>query len=66
VARAGCTVLFGGKTIGRVTSGGPSPSLGKSIGLAYVPPEVAEPGSEFQVVVRDRTLRARVVDTPFV
>jgi len=66
VARAGCAVALAGKTIGRVTSGGPSPTLGKSIGLAYVPIDVADPGSRFQVVVRDRALRARVVDTPFV
>jgi aminomethyltransferase len=66
VARAGCAVAHAGKTIGRVTSGGPSPTLGKSIGLAYVPVEMAEPGSGFQVVVRERALQARVVDTPFV
>ncbi len=66
VARAGCAVALAGKTIGRVTSGGPSPTLGKSIGLAYVPPEMAKPGSKFQVIVRDRALRARVVNTPFV
>jgi aminomethyltransferase len=66
VARAGCAVTLAGKTIGTVTSGGPSPTLGKSIGLAYVPPEVAGPGSRFQVVVRKRALQARVVDTPFV
>jgi aminomethyltransferase len=66
VARAGCAVALAGKTIGRVTSGGPSPTLGKSIGLAYVPAEVAEPGCRFQVVVRERALQALVVETPFV
>jgi len=66
VARAGCAVELAGRTIGRVTSGGPSPTLGKSIGLAYVSAEAAEPGCELQVVVRKRALRARVVDTPFV
>ena len=66
VARAGCAVALEGKTIGRVTSAGPSPTLGKSIGLAYVTAGVTEPGSRFQVVVRERALRARVVDTPFV
>jgi len=66
VARAGCAVVLAGENIGRVTSGGPSPTLGKSIGLAYVPAGVAEPGSGFQVVVRDRALQARVVETPFV
>jgi aminomethyltransferase len=66
VARAGCPVALAGETIGRVTSGGPSPTLGKSIGLAYVSAGVAQPGSAFQVVVRDRALQARVVETPFV
>jgi aminomethyltransferase len=66
VARAGCAVALEGKTIGRVTSAGPSPTLGKSIGLAYVPVGVIEPGSRFQVVVRERALQARVVETPFV
>jgi len=66
VARAGCAVALAGKTIGRVTSAGPSPTLGKSTGLAYVPTELAEPGSQFQVLVRERALQARVVDTPFV
>jgi aminomethyltransferase len=66
VARAGCAVALAGEAIGRVTSGGPSPTLGKSIGLAYVPAGVTEPGSRFQVVVRERALQARVVDTPFV
>jgi aminomethyltransferase len=66
VARAGCAVALAGEAIGRVTSGGPSPTLGKSIGLAYVPAGVTEPGSGFQVVVRDRALQARVVETPFV
>jgi aminomethyltransferase len=66
VARAGCVVALAGEKIGRVTSAGPSPTLGKSIGLAYVPAGVTEPGSRFQVVVRERALQARVVDTPFV
>ncbi len=66
IARAGCEVVDAGKTVGKVTSGGPSPTLGKSIGLAYVPIGLAEPGRRFQVLVRDRTLRACVVDTPFI
>ena len=66
VARAGCAVVRTARTVGRVTSGGPSPTLGKSIGLAYVPPDMADPGSRFQVIVRDRALAAHVVKTPFV
>jgi aminomethyltransferase len=66
VARAGCAVLDAGKPVGKVTSGAPSPTLGKSIGLAYVPADWAGAGRSIQVQVRDRALRARVVETPFV
>jgi aminomethyltransferase len=66
VARAGCAVTHDSETIGTVTSGTPSPTLGKSIGLAYVPPELADAGCRFHVVIRERAVLARVVDTPFV
>ncbi len=66
VARAGCAVTRDSETVGTVTSGAPSPTLGKSIGLAYVPPELADAGCRFHVVIRERAVLARVVDTPFV
>jgi aminomethyltransferase len=66
VARAGCSVTRASESVGIVTSGGPSPTLGKSIGLAYVPPELADAGSRFHVAIRERSVPARVVDTPFV
>ena len=66
VARAGHAISRGGESIGHVTSGGPSPTLGRSIGLGYVPPDAAEPGTALGIEVRQRTLRARVVKTPFV
>jgi aminomethyltransferase len=66
VARAGHAILRGDEPIGRVTSGGPSPTLGRSIGLGYVPPEASGEGSALVVQVRKRNLAARVVATPFV
>ena len=65
VARAGYAIGFAGRTIGRVTSGAPSPSLGKSIGLGYVPPENSGPGTHLEIQVREKNLQARVVKTPF-
>ncbi len=66
VARAGYAISQHEESIGHVTSGAPSPTLGRSIGLGYVPPKAAEPGTELGIEVRQRTLTARVVKTPFV
>ena len=54
-----------GAVIGKVTSGAPSPSLGKNIAMGYVPPAFSEPGTELKVLVRGRPLAAEVVATPF-
>jgi aminomethyltransferase len=66
VPRAGYPVAHGGKEVGRVTSGGPSPTLGKSIGLSYVPPTLSAAGTEVEILIRGRGVRARIVETPFV
>lgn len=54
-----------GQEIGHVTSGTQSPSLQKAIGLGYVSTELAAPGSEVFIAVRDKLLSARVVKLPF-
>ncbi len=51
--------------VGVVTSGAPSPTLGYPIAMAYVPPRLAEPGTELAVDVRGRREPARVVPLPF-
>jgi aminomethyltransferase len=65
VMRAGCPLLHGGRPVGRLTSGGFSPTLGVSIGLGYLPPELATAGTEIEVDVRGKPLRAQVVPRPF-
>jgi len=65
IARHGYPVLQDGRRIGEVTSGTKSPSLGTSIGLAYVPTALAAEGSTFAVEIRGRAAAARVVKTPF-
>ena len=66
IARAGYPIVHDGNAVGVITSGAPSPTLGKSIGLGYVPPRLAEPDTILDVMIRDRGVAARVVHTPFV
>jgi aminomethyltransferase len=56
---------FSGATIGRVTSGTQSPSLGKAIGMGYVRTPFAAIDSKIYVKVRDKLLQAKVVKFPF-
>ncbi|MDB5202210.1 MAG: gcvT [Ferruginibacter sp.] len=56
---------FEGVTIGRVTSGTQSPSLGKAVGMGYVDTKYAAPDTEIHVKVRSTLLRAKVVKMPF-
>jgi glycine cleavage system T protein (aminomethyltransferase) len=53
------------EVVGELTSGGPSPTLGKSIGMGYIPPALAGEGTALRVDVRGRPLAARVVPFPF-
>jgi aminomethyltransferase len=54
-----------GDAIGLITSGSPSPTLGKNIALAFVPPEMARLGTTTYVEIRTQKCKARVVPTPF-
>jgi aminomethyltransferase len=54
-----------GKTIGRVTSGTMSPSLGIGIGLGYVPNVFASADSKINIQVRKKAIPATVVKLPF-
>jgi len=64
-ARHGYAVLRDGVTVGQVTSGAPSPTLGHPIAMAYVTPEVSAAGTELEVDVRGRAEPVRVVPLPF-
>ena len=69
IARAGYDILDteenGGGCIGRVTSGGPSPSLDTNIGLGYVPVARAEPGARVAIEIRGRPVEAELTALPF-
>jgi len=65
IGRDGYPVVIGGEACGCVTSGSMAPYLKKNIGLAYVPPGLAEPGREIQIEIRGRRAEARLVPLPF-
>jgi len=54
-----------GNSIGRVTSGTMSPSMGKGIGLGYVPMALKEVGSQIHIQIRNKIVPAMVVKLPF-
>src|SRR5918997_786360 len=62
IARHGHPVAVDGETVGTVTSGTQSPTLGEAVGLALVSPGVDDP---FDVVIRERPVPARVAPLPF-
>lgn len=51
--------------LGEVTSGSPSPTLGKNIGLGYVPLAHSKIGSRLGIEIRGKVIEAVVVKTPF-
>jgi len=55
-AEGGNDILHDGKAVGKVTSAAFSPSLNVSIGMGYVPPDLAQPGTKLTV----RTARAEI------
>ena len=55
-----------GELVGKVTSGGPSPSLGKPIAMGYVPTEMAQTGTNMLVEIRGKTYKAVITKMPFI
>ena len=65
--REGALVLDGeGNEIGRITSGGFSPSLQRPIAMGYVASHLAEPGTVLKLEQRGKLFEARVAALPFV
>jgi aminomethyltransferase len=64
VPRPGNGVVVDGRQVGEVTSGTMSPSLEIGIGMAYVPVELAEPGTKVEIDVRGKHRPARIESKP--
>jgi aminomethyltransferase len=65
IPRHGYAAVHDGERVGSVTSGNVSFNLGYNIGMAYLPPALAEPGTRFGVDVRGTAAPAEVVPLPF-
>jgi len=65
IPRQGQEIVLEDQKVGRVTSGTFSPTLGISIGMGYVPPNISKVGTVFGIKIRDRNVSAEVVKLPF-
>ncbi|HXF81365.1 MAG TPA: glycine cleavage system aminomethyltransferase GcvT, partial [bacterium] len=65
VPRHGYPLLVGETVVGQVTSGTFAPWVNQGIGMGYVPPEHARPGTPLRVAIRLRRVPAVVVKLPF-
>lgn len=65
VPRAHYDVQVDGKSIGFVTSGTSSPTLGENIGLALIEKPYAGVGKPLQIVIRGKAVGAEQIRTPF-
>ncbi|KAM0729542.1 Aminomethyltransferase, mitochondrial [Formica fusca] len=66
-ARQGASILTPeGERVGSVTSGGPSPTLGRPIAMGYLPPDWAHIGGGVLIEIRGKTYKATVSKMPFV
>ncbi|WJS89710.1 glycine cleavage system aminomethyltransferase GcvT [Microbacterium testaceum] len=63
--RAGYAVLHGDDTVGEITSGALSPTLGHPVAMAFVAPAASEPGTELTIDVRGTRIPATVTALPF-
>lgn len=70
-AREGCRLLFKGENVGWITSGSPSPTLGKNIAMAYIETETLEkaksfaPGETIEVDIRSHISPVTLTPLPF-
>ncbi len=65
IARAGHKIVKNGKEIGVVTSGTPSLTLGFNIGFGYVDINEARLGNEFDIIIRNKPVRAILTNRKF-
>ncbi len=66
IPRHGCEMEKDGEKVGIVTSGTLSPCLNTGIAMGYVRPNYREKGNILEIIVRGKSVKAKVVKPPFV
>lgn len=66
IAREGAEIVLGGRQIGRITSGGFGPTLGRAIAMGYVERAHSTNGTRVDLLVRGKPVPAEIVPMPFV
>jgi aminomethyltransferase len=65
IPRQGYDVARDGSLVGYVASGVYSPTFRKGLATVFVPPELAAPGTELEVLLRDNPVKAKILKLPF-
>jgi aminomethyltransferase len=65
IPRHGMEVFVADRQVDVVRSGGYAPSLAHPVGTTYLPTHSTEPGTVFEIGVRGKRVKAKVVKTPF-
>lgn len=65
IPREGYPVFCGGVEVGRVTTGYPAPTVGKTIGLALVSAECSTLGTELEIMIRNKPAKGVVISKKF-
>jgi aminomethyltransferase len=65
IGRDDYEVFLDGSPAGWVTSGGPSPTLNKNIGMCYLPAGYSKPGRRIQIAIRNQPVEAVTIPAPF-
>ena len=66
IAREGAEIAIGGRVIGKVTSGGFAPTLGRAVAMGYVEKAQSANGTRVDLLVRGKPVTAEIVPMPFV
>ena len=66
IAREGAEIAIAGKILGKVTSGGFAPTLGRAVAMGYVDKAHSATGTKVDLLVRGKPVPADIVAMPFV